>query len=56
MGWKEAHNASHRHVRVEHTFAKLKVWKALRDRRLHSEDPAQATAGIARLCNLNLAG
>lgn len=38
-GWKEAHNASHRQVRahIEHTFAKLKVWKVLRDCRLRGE-------------------
>ncbi len=56
--WKEARNASHRQVRarVEHTFAKLKVWKVLRDCRLRGDGSAEAMAGIARLYNLNLAG
>ena len=58
VGWKEAHNASHRHVRarIEHTFAKLKVWKVLRDCRLRGEGSAEAMAGIARLYNLTLTG
>ncbi|MCC3764452.1 transposase [Glycomyces sp. TRM65418] len=56
--WKEAHNASHRHVRarIEHTFAKLKVWKVLRDCRLRGDGSADAMAGIARLYNLTLVG
>jgi hypothetical protein len=56
--WKEAHNASHRHVRarIEHTLAKLKVRKMLRDCRLRGNGSAEAMAGIARLYNLNLAG
>jgi hypothetical protein len=56
--WKEAHNASHRQVRarIEHTFAKLKVWKVLRDCRLRGEGSAEAMAGIARLYNLTLNG
>ena len=34
--WKEDHNAFHRKVRarVEHTFARMKTWKILRDCRL----------------------
>jgi hypothetical protein len=58
MEWKENHNASHRHVRarIEHTLAKLKVWKVLRDCRLRGGGSAEAMAGIARLYNLNLAG
>ncbi|MFF9627286.1 hypothetical protein [Streptomyces griseosporeus] len=34
--WKEEHNASHHKVRarVEHTFARMKTWKILRDCRL----------------------
>jgi hypothetical protein len=37
--WKEEHNASHRKVRasVEHTFARMKAWKILRDCRLRGE-------------------
>ena len=51
MDWKEAHNASHRRVRArfEHTFAKMKTWKILRDCRLHGTGSAEAIAGIARL-------
>lgn len=58
VDWKEAHNASHRQVRarVEHAFAKLKVWKVLRDCRLRGTGSAEAMAGIARLYNLTLAG
>lgn len=58
MGWKEMHNASHRKVRarIEHTFAKMKVWKVLRDCRLRSDGSAEAMAGIARLHNLTLEG
>jgi hypothetical protein len=57
VAWKETHNASHRHVRarIEHTFAKLKVWKVLRDCRLRGTGSAEAMAGIARLYNLTLA-
>ncbi len=34
--WKQAHNKSHKQVRarVEHTFARMKTWKILRDCRL----------------------
>lgn len=37
--WKEEHNASHRKVRarVEHTFARMKTWKILRDCRLKGD-------------------
>jgi hypothetical protein len=58
VGWKEDHNASHRHVRarIEHTFAKLNVWKVLRDCRLRGEGSAEAMAGVARLYNLTLNG
>ncbi len=51
--WQEDHNASHRKVRarVEHTFARMKSWKILRDCRLKatasttrcSASPASAT-------------
>ncbi len=42
--WKEKHNAFHRKVRarVEHTFARMKSWKILRDCRL------RATASTTR--------
>lgn len=58
VGWKEEHNASHRHVRarIEHTFARMKRWNVLRDCRLRGSGAAEAMAGIARLHNLTLAG
>ncbi len=56
--WKEEHNASHRRVRarVEHTFARMKAWKILRDCRLRGDGVHHAMLGIARLHNLTLAG
>ncbi|NGO49536.1 transposase [Streptomyces ureilyticus] len=56
--WKEEHNASHRKVRarVEHTFARMKTWKILRDCRLKGDGVHHAMLGIARLHNLTLAG
>ena len=56
--WKEDHNASHRKVRarVEHTFARMKGWKILRDCRLKGDGVHHAMLGIARLHNLTLAG
>ncbi|MFF3034786.1 transposase [Streptomyces rubiginosohelvolus] len=47
--WKEAHNTSHRKVRarVEHTFARRKIWKILRDRRLKGDGVHHAMLGIA---------
>lgn len=38
-GCKEEHNRSHRrvHARVEHTFARMKGWKILRDCRLKGD-------------------
>ncbi|MGX1127829.1 hypothetical protein RKD49_007939 [Streptomyces glaucescens] len=56
--WKEDHNRSHKHVRarVEHVFARMKVWKILRDRRLKGDGVHQAMLGIARMHNLALAG
>ncbi|MDA1362990.1 transposase [Glycomyces luteolus] len=58
IDWKEAHNASHRHVRaqIEHTFAKMKRWNVLRDCRLRGEGVAEAMSGVARLYNLTLTG
>ncbi|MFW3475989.1 transposase [Streptomyces microflavus] len=54
--WKEAHNASHRKVRarVEHTFARMKTWKVLRDCRLKGNGVHHAMLGIAQLHNLAL--
>ncbi|MFF6816282.1 transposase [Streptomyces sp. NPDC012403] len=56
--WKEEHNAFHRKVRarVEHTFARMKTWKILRDCRLKDEGVHHAMLGIARLHNLTLTG
>ncbi|MFI7097080.1 transposase [Streptomyces lydicus] len=56
--WKEEHNRSHRKVRarVEHTFARMKSWKILRDCRLKRDSVHHAMLGIARLHNLALAG
>jgi len=57
-GWKQAHNRSHKQVRarVEHTFARMKTWKILRDCRLKGDGVHHAMLGIARLHNLNLDG
>ncbi|MFI8437855.1 transposase [Streptomyces sp. NPDC079020] len=56
--WKEEHNASHRKVRarVEHTLARMKTWKILRDCRLRGDSVHHTMLGIARLHNLTLAG
>ncbi|MGD3109417.1 transposase [Streptomyces sp. YGL11-2] len=56
--WKEEHNRSHRKVRarVEHTFARMKCWKILRDCRLKGNGVHHAMLGIARLHNIALAG
>jgi hypothetical protein len=56
--WKEEHNRSHRRVRarVEHTFARMKTWKILRDCRLKGDGVQHAMLGVARLHNLVLAG
>ncbi|MFD4946646.1 transposase family protein [Streptomyces sp. NPDC058239] len=56
--WKQAHNKSHNQfrTRVEHVFARMKTWKILRDWRLKGDGVHHAMLGIARLCNLNLAG
>ncbi|MER7541102.1 transposase [Streptomyces sp. NPDC097704] len=56
--WKQAHNKSHKQVRarVEHTFARMKTWKILRDCRRKGDGVHHAILGIARLHNLVLAG
>ncbi|MFE5604910.1 transposase [Streptomyces coelicoflavus] len=56
--WKREHNRSHKQVRarVEHTFARMKDWKILRDCRLKGDGVHHAILGIARLHNLALAG
>ncbi|WP_327579233.1 MULTISPECIES: transposase [unclassified Streptomyces] len=52
--WKEQHNRSHKPARsrVEHTFARMKTWKILRDCRLKGDGVHHAMRGIARLHNL----
>lgn len=56
--WKEEHNRFHKRVRarVEHTFARMKAWKILRDCRLKGDGVHHAMLGIARLHNLALNG
>ncbi len=56
--WKEEHNTCHRKIRarVEHTFARMKTWKILRDCRLKGDGVHHAMLGVARLHNLTLAG
>jgi hypothetical protein len=56
--WKEEHNRSHKQVRagVEHTFARMKGWKILRDCRLKGDGVHHAMLGIAHLHNLTLVG
>ncbi|MFJ9688851.1 transposase [Streptomyces bacillaris] len=56
--WKAAHNTSQRKVRarVEHTFARMKTWKILRDCRFKGDGVHHAVLGIARLHNLALTG
>lgn len=55
--WKEEHNRYHKQVRarIEHTFARMKTWKILRDCRLKGEGIHHAMLGIARLHNLTFA-
>ncbi len=55
--WKEEDNRSHRKVRarVEHTFARMKSWKILRDCRLKGDGVHHAMLCIARLHNFALA-
>ena len=54
--WKKEHNKSHKRVRarVEHTFARMKTYKILRDCRLRGDGVHHAMLGIARLHNLML--
>ncbi len=43
-------------ARVEHTFARMKSWKILRDCRLKDDGVHHAMLGITRLHNLTLTG
>ncbi|WP_433403831.1 transposase [Streptomyces sp. CA-146814] len=53
-GWKAEHNRAHKRIRarVEHTFARMKSWKILRDCRLKGNGVHYAMLGIAHLHNL----
>lgn len=56
--WKEDLNAVHRSVRarVEHTLARMKEWKILRDYRRAASTLTDTAAGIAHLYNIVIAG
>jgi len=56
--WKEELNAVHRTVRarVEHTLARMKGWKILRDYRRAASTLGDAVSGIAYLHNITLTG
>ncbi len=55
---KQEHDRSHKQVRarVEHTFARMRIWKILRGCRLRGDGVHHAMRGITRLHNLALAG
>lgn len=52
--WQEELNATHRkiHARVEHTLARVKCWKILRDYRRAATTLTDAVSGIAHLHNI----
>jgi hypothetical protein len=54
--WKEEINAVHRTIRarVEHTLARMKCWKILRDYRRAASTLADVVSGIAHLHNIAL--
>ncbi|WP_411139887.1 transposase [Streptomyces sp. x-80] len=54
---KEEHHTSHKQVRarIEHTFARMKTWKILRNCRLKSDGVHHTMPGIARMHHLALA-
>jgi hypothetical protein len=56
--WKEELNSVHRTVRarVEHTLARMKCWKILRDYRRAASTLADAVSGIAHLHNIAITG
>ncbi|MFF7505349.1 transposase, partial [Streptomyces lavendulae] len=55
---QEEDNAEHRRVRarVEHTFARMKNWKILRDCRRRGDGLHHAVQAIATMHNLALTG
>ncbi|MCT2280096.1 transposase family protein [Micromonospora chalcea] len=56
--WKEDLNREHRTIRarVEHTLARMKCWKILRDYRRAAHTLTDAASGIANLHNIVLTG
>jgi hypothetical protein len=56
--WQEERNAVHRKVRarVEHTLARMKCWKVLRDYRRAAGTLADTASAIAHFHNLVLIG
>ncbi|MCF2534079.1 transposase [Yinghuangia soli] len=57
-GWRAEHNRDHRKVRarVEHVFARMKNWKALRDCRRKGDGVFWAVSAVARMHNLAMTG
>ncbi|WP_037914197.1 transposase family protein, partial [Streptomyces sp. NRRL WC-3744] len=55
---QEEDNAEHRRVRarVEHTFARMKNWKILRDCRQRGDGLHHAVQAVATMHNLAMAG
>jgi hypothetical protein len=56
--WKDDLNTGHRSVRarVEHTLARLKEWKILRDYRRAASTLSDTAAGVAHLYNIVITG
>ncbi|HKT05759.1 MAG TPA: transposase family protein, partial [Rugosimonospora sp.] len=56
--WQDDLNAVHRHVRarVEHTLARMKEFKILRDYRRAASTLTDTASGIAHLCNIIITG
>ena len=56
--WQEELNATHRRVRarIEHTLARMRCWKILRDYRRAASTLTDAVSGIAHLHNITLTG
>lgn len=56
--WQEDLNTTHRRIRarVEHTLARMKNWKILRDHRRAAHTLQATASGIARLHNLAITG
>jgi DDE superfamily endonuclease/Helix-turn-helix of DDE superfamily endonuclease len=56
--WKQDRNAVHRRVRarVEHTLARMKEWKILRDYRRAASTLTDTASGIAHMYNIVTAG